>query len=135
MKIIGWTWYGNPEYKEMFPIGLEVNPNCDWDREEVKQVIAEELRRCGYRITGDYHQNGDYGVPIFDNNMVATFTFGEWGGIMYKAYPEEDYPKGMEATKWAWNWSDYGKKELIVPVLGKICNLSNSPENPKAKTN
>ena len=113
MKIIGWTWYGNPDYQEMYPIGAETN--CDWDRTEVIAVIANELRKKGYRFTGDYHQNGDYGVPLFDNGMVATFTQRTWGQIMYLAYPEDKYKEqGYEYLKWAWIQPE--GEELIIPT-------------------
>ena len=116
MKIIGWTWYGNPDYVEMFPIGLNTEPNCDWNRHEVEKVIVEELRNKGYRFTGDYHQNGDFGVPIFDNGMVATFTKRQWGALMYKAYPnEEGYEEGLEYVKWAWNWLEMNEEDRVFP--------------------
>lgn len=113
MKIIGWTWGGNPDYAEMFPIGYE--PNTSWSRKEVEQVIVDELRNKGYRFTGDYHQDGDYGVPIFDNGMVATFSKRQWGALMYRAYPEEEYPKDLQYVKWAWNWPDC-EEEMVVPT-------------------
>ena len=119
MKIIGWTWYGNPDYVEMFPIGSVAN--TDWERKEVEKIIIEELRNNGYRFTGDYHQDGDFGVPIFDNGMVATFSKRQWGALMYKAYPDDgNYEKGLEYTKWAWNWLNMEEKDRVLPMNSKI---------------
>ena len=116
MKIIGWTWHGNPDYQEMYPIGFNVKPNTDWSRAEVEQTIINELRDKGYRFTGDYHQNGDYGVPVFDNDLVATFTKRQWGALMYRAYPDEEgYSETLEYCKWAWDWPDCDE-EMVVPT-------------------
>ncbi len=117
MKIVGWTWCGNPEYKEMYPIGQDAN--TDWDRKEVENVIVEELRTKGYRFTGDYHQNGDYGVPIFDNGMVATFSKRQWGALMYRAYPDDkgyyEDAKGMEYVVWAWDSPEMDDCDRVFP--------------------
>lgn len=116
MKIVGWTRFGDPNYAEMFPIGTRIKKDYPWNRTEVENVIVEELRNSGYRFTGDYHQNGDFGVPIFDNGMVATFTKRQWGALMYRAYPDDgDYSEGLEYVKWAWDWLEMDEKDRIFP--------------------
>ena len=130
MKIVGWTYWGNPQYKEMFPL----DGSHTWEqREEVENIIAKELRDKGYKFTGNYHQNGDYGVPIFDNGMVYQCTQRTWGGIMVDAYPDEiDNSDGYGYLKWAWLTSE----DQVVPTgeymsgyeflkeLGKCSNAS-----------
>lgn len=99
MKIIGWTDYSNPKYENMFPFGgtqtwQEVN--------KVEELIAKEVREKGYKFTGDYHQNGDYGAPVFDNGKMYKGSQRDWGGIMAMAYPEEHVHDGYEYCRWAW---------------------------------
>lgn len=112
MKITGWTWYDNPEYEEMFP--LEKRRECDcWDEiKNVEKLIANELRKCGYKFTGSYHQDGDYGAPIIDDKWVYQCSCRTWGHIMVMAYPEEiDNSDGYGYTLWAW----IPPSEMIVP--------------------
>lgn len=109
MKIIGWTDWDNPQYKEMFPLGGYYTRK---QIEEVEKIIAKELRDKGYKFTGNYHQNGDYGVPIFDNDMVYQCTQRTWGGIMADAYQDEiDNSDGYGYLKWSW----FAPEEMVVP--------------------
>ena len=100
MKIVGWTEWDDPQDKEMFPIGGENK----WEEvEAVELLIAKELKAHGYKFTGSYHQNGDYGVPIFDNGEVFQCSQRVWGSIMAAAYPDEiDNSDGLGYTAWAW---------------------------------
>ena len=109
MKIVGWTEWQVKDCEHEYE---EMNPKT-WDEtEEIEEIIAEELRSKGYKFTGDYHQNGDFGVPIFDNGMVYQCTQRNWGVIMVMAYPEEiDDSYGMGYTEWAW----ISPKPMIVP--------------------
>lgn len=101
MKVTGWTWWDNPEYKEMFPIGDAVH---SWDDVNmVEMLVAEELRKHGYKFTGSYHQEGNYGVPIIDDTWLYQCSCRTWGNIMVMAYPEEiDNSDGYGYTLWAW---------------------------------
>lgn len=114
MKIIGWTWYGNHEYKRLCCNTYEQIAH-------IEKIIATEIRNKGYKFTGDYHQEGDYGVPIFDNGMIYECSKRVWGDIMVQAYPDEiDNIDGMGYCTWAWlapepmvvpKESDYSKEE------------------------
>lgn len=110
MKITGWTWYGNPDYKEMFPIEEQAT---SWDEiQKVETMIANELRSKGYKFTGSYHQGGDYGAPVIDDTWVFQCSCRTWGGIMAMAYPDEiDNSDGYGYTVWAW----LPPEEMIVP--------------------
>ena len=112
MRIVGWTEWDDPQYEDMFPIGGgAIHSSADVDAAEA--VIAEELRANGYKFTGDYHQNGDYGVPIFDTGKVFQCTQRTWGAIMAKAYPEEiDNSDGYGYLKWAW----IAPESMVVPL-------------------
>lgn len=100
MKIIDWTNWDNTKYKEMFSYTEE----RDWDAiDKIETIISEELRKHGYKFTGDYHQNGEYGVPVFDNGTVYHCTQRTWGSIMARAYPEEiDNKDEFAHCVWAW---------------------------------
>lgn len=109
MKIIGWTEWDDPNYKEMFPIG-EIHSSDAVD--SVRKIIAEELKNKGYKFTGTYHQNGDYGVPVFDTGEVFQCSQRMWGGIMAEAYPESD-SDGYGYLRWAWTLPD--TENMVIP--------------------
>lgn len=99
MRVTGWTDYDNPEYEEWdgFPSHRTVQ-----EYEEAKRVIADELRSKGYKFSGYYHQDGDYGAPLLDGKRFGV-TQRSWGGIMAMAYPDQiDNTDGFGYLKWAW---------------------------------
>ena len=109
MKIIGWTWWGNPDYEKVHESEMTYD-----DFKKRRDAVAAELKKMNYKFTGGYHQNGDYGVPIFDDGVVLQCSQREWGGIMAKAYPEEiDNSDGMGYCVWAWISPDH--KPLQIP--------------------
>jgi len=85
MKITGWTWFGNPEYISIHNLYNRLNKS---DIAHIEQTVISELRSHGYHFTGDYHQNGDFGVPIFDDEMTYECSQRHWGALMAKAYPD-----------------------------------------------
>lgn len=96
MKVTGWTSWEDSRYKEF--VGHTVAAEA-----EVEHIIAEELRRYGYKFSGNYHQNGEYGVPVLDNEYKYCVSQRRWGGIMVKAYPDEiDDKDGYGYVEWAW---------------------------------
>lgn len=101
MKVTGWTWYENPDYKDMAPVGGPFPFEDRWG--EVRDLVAKEIRDRGYRFTGDYHQNGDFGAPIIDGEWLFMVSQRSWGHMMVRAYPEEHDPSDSLAyCKWAW---------------------------------
>lgn len=54
----------------------------------------EALRRAiiarGLRRGGDWHQNSQDGVPVFDDGAIGTFSFRAWGDLMAATWAEED---------------------------------------------
>ena len=115
MRVTGWTEWDDPNYKEMFPVGEAP----DWNKkEEVSKIVADEIRRCGYKFTGSYHQEGDYGVPIIDDTWLYQCFCREWGGIIADAYPDEiDNSDGYGYVKWAWIVPE--NEEQVVPNMEK----------------
>ena len=91
MKIIKWTFWGDPRYTEF-----------DWTKEAEKAyelTIIEAIRKYGYRFSGQAHQHAQYGVPVFDNGQQYNVSMRHWGRIMADALGIE----GKYAyTDWAW---------------------------------
>jgi hypothetical protein len=49
---------------------------------EIQECVINHCKEKGIRFSADYHQCGDYGVPIIDNKYMY-FTFARtWGWIM-----------------------------------------------------
>ena len=107
MKVTSWTDWDDSRYKEL-PNDL---------LESAKYAVIKELRHRGYKITGGYHQNGDYGVPVINGRYLAKYTQRHWGWLMAKAYPEEiDNRDNLAYTVWAWLVPD--GEEMVVPGEG-----------------
>ncbi|MBR6632518.1 MAG: hypothetical protein IKK89_11360 [Alistipes sp.] len=111
MKIVGWTEWDDPRYREMFPLGGTYK---EAEIKAVRSVIAKELRNNGYKFTGSYHQDGDYGVPVFDSGEVFQCSQRMWGGIMAEAYSDEiDNSDNLGYTVWAW----IPPEPMVVPNM------------------
>lgn len=96
MKIIGWTNYDNEDYKDKMFESYE-------ERVNVLNLVSEELRKKGYKWSGDYHQHGNGGCPVFDDNTKLAVSLRLWGRIMADAYPEDVYDSDdMGYCEWAW---------------------------------
>lgn len=107
MKVTGWTDWSDETYEEL----------PDHLYEEAYGVVAAELSLRGYKFTGCYHQNGDYGVPIIDDKWKFTASQRTWGGIMVDAYPcEIDDSDNMGYVVWAW----VAPEPMVIPNIGKI---------------
>ena len=90
LKVIKWM-----SWKEAEPI-----PDASDDGNVIKAVI-DSIRAGNFHFSGEYHQNGKYGVPLLNNGTKFCASMREWGEIMAKAYPEEnliylDYYMGGE---------------------------------------
>lgn len=100
MKVTGWTWSENPDYPVIDRRNID-DANFPYSWDEMWDLIARELRKKGYRFTGSYHQEGDYGAPVIDGKYQLLYSCREWGDIMEEAYQEHpgDY---FAYCKWAW---------------------------------
>jgi len=90
LKIIGWSeWrFGARE------------ATTDHHRE----LAIQEMRKNNYHWTGEYHQNGEGGVPVFNDGTRLQLSFRGWGSLMADAYPEEvaDIEPKWAYCKYAW---------------------------------
>lgn len=107
MQITGWTnWFDDNRYSEL--------PQTEALDVEVRALIARELRDHDYKFTGDYHQHGDFGVPIIDGAWLYKCSQRKWGGIMADAYPDKiDNTDGYGYLQWAWDKPD--GEIMVVP--------------------
>ena len=101
IKVIGWTDIYNAAYKE-----------CDYNNPKYIKAVIEEIKKTGYKFTGDYHQNGEYGAPVFNDDTLLFVTIDEWGWIIAKAYNIYNEYKQVDRYKWAWMVPP-GEKEII----------------------
>jgi hypothetical protein len=52
------------------------------------EAIRESIIEHGYRHTGEHHQYGDNGTPLFENGTVANFSYRGWGDLMAAIWSE-----------------------------------------------
>jgi hypothetical protein len=57
------------------------------ERAEAIRVSAIEN---GIRHTGEHHQFGDDGVPVFSDGTCGSFSFRAWGDLMAAIWSEEE---------------------------------------------
>ena len=115
-KIVGWTHWDDLRF-------MDYNPATEEENALRKCLIAEELRKKGYRFNGYYHQSESdaaFGVPVFDDGTVYQCSFRTWGSIMAMAYPEEiDNQDGLGYTEWAWCKSG---QRCVFPTWAEVKN-------------
>lgn len=107
MKIIGWTNWEDPRYKEIDFRFLNME-ECD----RIFRTVSDELSRRGYCFSGDYHQNGDYGVPILDDGRKVCVSCRNWGHIMANAHPNKIHDYELKYIHWAW----FAPEKEIYPI-------------------
>ena len=73
MKITGWTYIGDQRYQEIN--GTWNVDDSPYDRDIIRTLIINELRKQGYKFSGFYHQDGDYGTPIIDGEYTVLYSF------------------------------------------------------------
>ena len=121
IEFIGWTNSENPNYSELTDV---IRENLEEDNEKPvshyvpkpgKEDYVEVLRRAnqlaelllinrlfikGIKYDGPYHQNGEYGCPLFKVNDFGVFkwscSFRAWGDVM------EHAGYGLSYCDWAW---------------------------------
>lgn len=102
---------------------------CAYTKEEYEAVI-KSVQSLGYKFSGEYHQNGDYGVPYFDNGKPFMVTQRNWGYIMAQAWPNEikawknrlpSRKENNDNDYVAFSWfSDEMKNIYVYPSKGEV---------------
>lgn len=95
MKVTGWTDWEDNRYKQ-------VDDMTDEEFEEAFNVVAEEIKKKGYKITGNSHQYCDNCCPVIDDKYIYCVSMRSWGAVMAEAlgFPKEDK---YAYCQWAWN--------------------------------
>ena len=70
---------------------------------DADQTVIDCIRRNGFKFGGYYHQDGEFGMPMFDDGKIFFVTFRHWGHLMYEAW-HPDSPDAMGYCKYAWEY-------------------------------
>lgn len=84
--VIRWTCWEDPSFRDIDDrhYGLY----CD--------AVENAIRKDGLCFSGEYHQNGGFGVPVFDDGAHFHVSERMWAKIMARAHGEtgeKDYLK------------------------------------------
>ena len=101
IKVKKWISYDDAEkYDESFGgLGGFFKKGMRWIdyigriKDDVKpyaEAIKISVIKRGSLLTGDDHQYSSIGVPLFDDNTVATFSYRAWGDLMAAIWSEEE---------------------------------------------
>ena len=60
------------------------------DKLKYAEALREYVIIHNIRETGAWHQTDDNGVPLFEDDTVATFSYRAWGDIMAAVWSTED---------------------------------------------
>ena len=58
--------------------------------EELIQCVIEHCKETGIRFFSDYHQDGDWGIPIIDDKYMVLVSLRKWGEMMALADNDTD---------------------------------------------
>ena len=79
-------WFNNghrwKDYIGRYYDNAPVLPHLEALREE---ILSRKIRRGG-----DWHQNSEEGIPLFDDGSVGMFSYRGWGDIMSAVWSEEE---------------------------------------------
>ena len=97
-RVTGWT--NTIAHTHVLVNGL-YDGDAGIDRDTLRPVIVEEVRKRGYKFNGLYHQHGEFGRPIINDKYVVMYSQRGWGGVMAEAL-QIDNSDGMAYCDWAW---------------------------------
>lgn len=113
LRVLDWTDWENYEgYIELDRLTIE-------DEDKIQDVIIKELKEKGYKFTGSYHQQGEFGAPVlgfsdkFEDKFIYKTTQRVWGGIVADAFPENNLNDGYDYCRWAWLVPE--DEEQVIP--------------------
>lgn len=87
MKITAWTSYEKAKQKYIDP--NEIKELTDIYN-QMQDTVIKHCKEKEIRFSGDYHQYGEYGIPIIDDKYILFCTSREWGWIMAQADENND---------------------------------------------
>ena len=78
-KIIGWTHAGDERFPEA----------PSHKHSSLFTVLIEEIRERGYAFSGEYHEWGDMGVPVFNSGERLELSMRTFAKVMAEVYEED----------------------------------------------
>ena len=101
MEVVGMISYDESKNKEesfggfggFFSEGMRWANYIDRVKDEYKEypeAIRRYIVKHGIKQGGDWHQTADDGVPLFDDDTVATFSYRAWGDLLAAIWSEEE---------------------------------------------
>ena len=116
MKLIGWTNWHDPNYAE-----------CVENEGLAIELTVAYMIEMGLKFSGNYHQRGQNGVPVFDNNEKLCLSQRGWGNLMADVIDDDI----IWYTTWAWFPPD-GEEEIYPDV--SVCIFNEIPPVPDHST-
>ena len=80
-KVVGWASYD------------DAYPNKSVPQDEVMNMVnavVEDVVKNGYCFSGQEHQNGLTGMPVFSDGTAFRASMRSWGAIMAMVYSDEE---------------------------------------------
>ena len=105
MKVTKWTHWDNNEYLDFCE--SNVASGC-------KQTVIEHLKNTGIRFCSDYHQNGQFGVPIVDDKYKVECTIRCFAAMEASA-------DGSNTTYLDYYINYDGEQKLPPDVVPELC--------------
>ena len=81
--------------------------------QEVEDIVKACIRRNGFKFSGEYHQYGECGLPMFDDGSVLFCSWRHWGSIMAEAW-DPDGAKGLDYMDFYMS-GFVANDEIVVP--------------------
>ena len=78
-RIIGWTAASREDFPEL----------SQEKRRALRHLIIKEIIQKGYVFSGDYHEWGDSGSPVFNSGEKYVVSTRAWAHLMAEAYEAE----------------------------------------------
>lgn len=77
-----------------------------------EEAVIESIRRNRFKFGGTYHQNGEHGLPMFEDGSVFFVSMRAWGDVMARAW------SGLENT--VYDYIDFAWENDMPNDGGKV---------------
>ena len=81
--------------------------------QEAEDIVKACISRNGFKFSGEYHQYGECGMPMFDDGSVLFCSWRHWGSIMAEAW-DPDGAKGLDYMDFYMS-GFVANDEIVVP--------------------
>jgi hypothetical protein len=103
MRVVDWIGYREESAHETSVGGLggwfdghtwqDYLDNFQPETHPYYEAIRESIIEKKHWINGERHQNGDDGVPLFEDGTIGSFSFRAWGDLMAAISESVDHGK------------------------------------------